>query len=149
MLLFEKGDILNSGTEALVNTVNTEGIMGKGIALEFKEAFPKNYELYRQACEDGKVKIGKMLVYETRTFTNPHYIINFPTKKHWRNPSKLEYIRKGLVDLERIINKYGIKSIAIPPLGCGNGKLNWHDVKPLIVNAVKNIEGLDAIIFEP
>ena len=149
MIKFRKGDIINADVEALVNTVNTEGVMGKGIALEFKQHFPKNYEFYRKACENGEVEIGKMLVYETGKLTYPHFIINFPTKKHWKNPSKLEYINEGLIDLSRIIKQYEIKSIAIPPLGCGNGKLNWNEVKPLIINAVENIDNLKTDIFEP
>src|SRR3990172_4946355 len=149
MIKFRKGDIINADVEALVNTVNTEGVMGKGIALEFKQHFPKNYEFYRKAYENGEVEIGKMLVYETGKLTYPHFIINFPTKKHWKNPSKLEYINEGLIDLSRIIKQYEIKSIAIPPLGCGNGKLNWNEVKPLIINAVENIDNLKTDIFEP
>lgn len=149
MKTFKKGELLNSDVEALVNTVNTEGVMGKGIALEFKEAFPKNYELYREACKLGKLETGKMFIYETGNLTYPHFIINFPTKKHWRNPSKLEYIKSGLKDLENIIKKYKIKSIAIPPLGCGNGKLNWRDVKPLIESSIDKFPELNAIIFEP
>lgn len=149
MITLKKGELLNSEAEALVNTVNTEGVMGKGIALEFKEAFPKNYEKYREACKDGKIETGKMFVFETGSLTYPHYIINFPTKKHWRNPSKLEYIKDGLEDLERVIKKLKIKSIAIPPLGCGNGKLNWKDVKPLIESSINKFPEINALIFEP
>jgi len=149
MIEFRKGDILNADVEALVNTVNTEGVMGKGIALEFKEAFPKNYEIYREACYNGKVRVGEMLVYATDKITFPHYIINFPTKKEWKKPSKIEYIENGLKDLVNVIQDNKIKSIAIPPLGCGNGKLNWNEVKLLIVDAISQINGLKTVIFEP
>lgn len=149
MLTFKEGEILNSEADALVNTVNTEGVMGKGIALEFKESFPENFKLYKEACEKGEVRIGKMFVTKPQQITNPKYIINFPTKKHWRYPSKIEYIQKGLKDLKNVISKYHIESIAIPPLGCGSGKLNWHEVKPLITRTVEQIPDLEAIVFEP
>jgi len=149
MIVFQKGDIINANAEALVNTVNTEGVMGKGIALEFKESFPENFRLYKKACDNGEIETGKMFVTHTNRLDNPKYIINFPTKKHWRNPSKIEYIKDGLEDLEKTIKRYQISSIAIPPLGCGNGKLNWNTVKPLIENTLKKINHVDAIIYEP
>ena len=144
-----KGNIIETDAEALVNTVNTKGVMGAGIALQFKKAFPENFKLYEKASKDDKVQIGKIFVTETGKITNPKYIINFPTKQHWRYPSKLEWIKEGLVDLRNFIIQKKLKSIAIPPLGCGNGKLNWDDVKPLIVNAVSGIEDLNTLIFEP
>jgi len=149
MIEFKKGDILNENAEALVNTVNTEGVMGKGIALEFKESFPENFKLYKIACDNGTLTTGKMLITPTNRLDNPKYIINFPTKKHWRYPSKIEYIKEGLIDLESVIKKYEIKSIAVPPLGCGNGKLNWKDVKPLIENTLNKIKDIKAIVYEP
>ncbi|MBP9096076.1 MAG: macro domain-containing protein [Ignavibacteria bacterium] len=149
MIKFIVGDIINADSEALVNTVNTEGVMGKGIALEFKESFPENYKLYKKACDAGEIKTGNMFVTHTNRLDNPKYIINFPTKQHWRNPSKIEYIKEGLIDLEKVINDYEIKSIAIPPLGCGNGKLNWKVVKPLIEKTLSGIDDINAIVYEP
>jgi O-acetyl-ADP-ribose deacetylase (regulator of RNase III) len=129
MLTYKKGDILKEQTEAIVNTVNTVGVMGKGIALQFKERYPENYRIYKKACEEDKVETGKMFVTETGQLLNPHYIINFPTKEHWRNPSKMEYITEGLKDLVKVISDKNINSIALPPLGCGNGGLEWQKVK--------------------
>ena len=147
--LNKNGNIIETDAEALVNTVNTVGVMGKGVALQFKKAYPDNFKKYEKAAKDNKVQIGKVFVTETGKFTNPKYIINFPTKKHWRYPSKLEWIKEGLIDLQAFILKNNIKSIAIPPLGCGNGKLNWRDVKPLIEKALADIEGLTTYLFEP
>jgi O-acetyl-ADP-ribose deacetylase (regulator of RNase III) len=128
VLRFVRGDILEAPTEALVNTVNTVGVMGKGVALAFKRRFPDNYEFYRQACERGEVEIGRMLVFETGRL-QPHYIINFPTKRHWRERSKLVYIEQRLRDLVRKVRDLGIRSIAVPALGCGNGGLDWAQVR--------------------
>ncbi|MCU0427573.1 MAG: macro domain-containing protein [Candidatus Kapabacteria bacterium] len=130
-MTFTQGNILEIHAEALVNTVNLQGVMGKGIALAFKKQFPKNFKLYKAAAEAGELAMGKMFVTETDELT-PHYIINFPTKDHWRYPSKLSYIEEGLQDLVRIIREKNIRSIVVPPLGCGNGKLRWSDVHPLI-----------------
>jgi len=149
MYKLTKGEIINSETEAIVNTVNTEGVMGKGIALEFKEVFPMNYKKYREACKKGEVIVGKMFVTETDELTNPKFIINFPTKKEWRYPSRIEYIKEGLKDLRNVISNNNIKSISIPPLGCGNGKLNWNDVKPLIIDSIKDLQNVEVVIFEP
>lgn len=145
----KKGNIVDTDAEALVNTVNTEGVMGAGIALQFKKAFPDNFKLYENAAKSGKINIGKIFVTETGSITNPKYIINFPTKKHWRYPSKLTWVKEGLVDLQNFIVKKKIKSIAIPPLGCGNGKLDWNDVKPLILEAIGGIDNLQVFLFEP
>ena len=120
---FLQGNLLESKVEALVNTVNTVGVMGKGIALMFKESFPANFLAYEDACKCKNVKIGRMFVTENRAFEGPHWIINFPTKKHWRQPSKLEWIIEGLQDLRRVIQEHQIRSIALPPLGSGNGGL--------------------------
>src|SRR5271157_2289289 len=127
------GNLLAADVDALVNTVNTEGVMGKGLALQFKKAFPENFASYERACEAGEVVPGRMHI--VPRLTSPRFIINFPTKKLWRNPSKLEYVRDGLRDLVLHVQRLDIKSIAIPPLGCGNGGLNWAEVKPLIVQA--------------
>lgn len=132
MIQYKHSNLLLSNAEALVNTVNTVGIMGKGIALQFKESFPLNFKLYQKACKAGQVQIGSMFVTETGQFTGPKYIINFPTKTDWRSNTRIEYIEEGLNDLIKIIQEKHIQSIAIPPLGCGNGGLDWKDVKPLM-----------------
>jgi O-acetyl-ADP-ribose deacetylase (regulator of RNase III) len=149
MIELKKGDILKEETEAVVNTVNTKGVMGKGIALQFKERFPENYRRYKKACEAGDVETGKMFVTETGLLLNPRYVINFPTKEHWKNPSKMEYIHKGLHDLVRVIQNKNITSISIPPLGCGNGGLDWNVVRPAIENALSNIANLHIVLYEP
>ena len=143
------GSLLSEDTEALVNTVNTVGVMGKGVALQFKEKYPLNYKLYREACEEKKVEIGKMFITETGQIGHPKYIINFPTKQHWKGFSKLEYVEKGLDNLVNLINSLNIKSIAIPPLGCGNGGLQWSVVKPLILSKLSEIKDLDIALYEP
>jgi len=129
-------NLLDADVEALVNTVNTVGVMGKGLALQFKRRFPSNYEVYAGACRRGEVQVGRMLVVKTVRHTAPRFIINFPTKKHWRDPSRLEYVRAGLIALVSEVKTRGIRSIAIPPLGCGNGGLAWSEVRPLINRAV-------------
>ena len=150
MISFHNSNLLKSDAEALVNTVNTVGIMGKGVALQFKEHFPLNYKLYQKACEAGEVKLGKMFVTETGQLTGPRYVINFPTKADWRSFSKLSHIAEGLDDLVRVIEEKNIKSIAVPPLGCGNGGLDWKDVKPLIVSKLSTLAPIVQIeIFEP
>lgn len=149
MIKYTTGNILESNAEALVNTVNTVGVMGKGIALAFKKAFPDNYKIYRTICQNKEFSTGQMLVTETGQFL-PRYIINFPTKEHWRNRSKVEYVEKGMTDLVRVINKKDIKSIAIPPLGCGNGGLEWSVVKAIILNALEEVKHeVEVIIYEP
>ncbi|MDQ3231917.1 MAG: macro domain-containing protein [Pseudobdellovibrionaceae bacterium] len=149
MFDFTTGNILESGAEAVVNTVNCVGIMGKGIALQFKKAFPANFESYKEACKLGQVKVGKMFVFKTQGVINPKYIINFPTKDHWKGKSRMEYIESGLNDLREVIKYYDLKSIAIPPLGCGLGGLDWQKVKPLIQDKLKDFENVNIIVFEP
>lgn len=149
MIRFTKGNLLKAEAEALVNTVNIVGVMGKGIALMFKEAFPDNTKQYEAACKNGKVKVGQMFVVRSTQMFGPKWIINFPTKKHWRHPTKMEWVSEGLIDLRRVIIENHIKSIAIPPLGCGNGGLDWEDVRNEIVNVLSNIEDVEIIIFEP
>lgn len=149
MITFKVGNIIESQTEALVNTVNTVGIMGKGIALAFRKAFPNVYDEYLKAVNSSEIVIGKVQVVETK-FISPVYVINFPTKKHWRHPSKIEYIESGLKSLVNVISSYNIKSISIPPLGCGNGKLDWKEVKPLMLKYLNPLqEEIDIIIYEP
>jgi O-acetyl-ADP-ribose deacetylase (regulator of RNase III) len=143
------GDILKADAEAIVNTVNCVGIMGRGIALQFKKAFPANFRAYALACESGEVQPGKMFVYDTGSFTNPRYVINFPTKRHWKGKSRMEDIESGLVALAREVSDRGIKSVAIPPLGAGLGGLEWNDVRPRIEAALRNLPNLDVLIYEP
>jgi len=149
MATFTQGNLLEADVEAVVNTVNTVGIMGKGIALMFKEQFPRNFEAYARACDAGEVSIGKMFVTENKELFGPRWIINFPTKTHWRVKTKIEWVEEGLKDLVRVIREKQIHSIAIPPLGCGNGGLDWREVRPLIVSAFETVEGVNAIVYEP
>lgn len=142
-------NLLDADVEALVNTVNTVGVMGKGLALQFKQRFPANFKVYAEACRRGEVQVGRMLVVETGLYKGPRYIINFPTKVHWRDPSQIAYIQAGLTALVQEIQHRAIQSLAIPPLGCGNGGLSWVQVKPLIEQAVKALSGVHMEIFEP
>lgn len=149
MIYFVEGDLLESKTEALVNTVNTVGISGKGIALQFKNLFPNNDKLYKKACKDGTIAIGKLFVTEEESlFNNKKIIINFPTKTEWRKPSEYPYIEKGLTDLVDIIKERKIKSIAIPPLGAGNGGLIWSNVVGLIEKYLSEVD-CEIYIFQP
>jgi len=144
------GDLLRQDTDALVNTVNTAGIMGKGIALQFKRAWPEMYRAYEAACQRGEVKLGKMHVWDTGSLTPPRFIINFPTKQHWRSRSQLADVESGLIDLVRVIEEHDLKSVAIPPLGCGNGGLDWADVEPLIHRGLAQIsDRVDIRVFAP
>ncbi|CAN5119437.1 macro domain-containing protein [soil metagenome] len=149
MITFASGDLLQSGAEAIINTVNCVGVMGKGIALQFKQAFPRNYDAYRRACEAGEVRLGEMFVFDTGSMINPRWIINFPTKGHWKANSRLEDIVTGLEDLKRVIVDRGIRSIAVPPLGCGNGGLDWRDVEPAIRQALGDLTDVDVRLFAP
>jgi O-acetyl-ADP-ribose deacetylase (regulator of RNase III) len=148
MIRFASGDILTAPAEALVNTVNCVGVMGRGIALQFKNAYPDNFKAYAAACSRGEVQPGKMLTFETGKFV-PKYIINFPTKRHWRGKSRIEDIDLGLQALAAEINERKIKSIAIPPLGSGLGGLNWLDVRPKIEEALAHLNDVDVVVFEP
>jgi O-acetyl-ADP-ribose deacetylase (regulator of RNase III) len=148
MITPAEGNLLQAPADALINTVNTEGVMGKGIALQFKEAFDLNYRLYRQACKEQRIRVGKMFVTETHELIGPRFIVNFPTKQHWKEKSRLEYITDGLEDLKRVIVEYGITSVAMPPLGCGNGGLDWQQVRPLIVQALADV-AIPIQLYEP
>ena len=143
------GNLLTADAEALVNTVNTVGVMGKGIALQFKRAFPANYRVYRTACARGELRMGEMLLFDTGVLGPRRYVINFPTKEHWRGRSRLEDIRSGLHALVDLIRERGITSVAIPALGCGNGGLAWDDVRPLIERACQRIPDVRAVLFAP
>lgn len=150
MITYTTGNLLDAKVEAVVNTVNTVGVMGKGIALMFKEAFPDNFKAYEAACRDKRVELGKMFVTERRDLLGgPRWIINFPTKAHWRFPSQIEWVREGLNDLRQVISSRNIRSIAIPPLGSGNGGLDWRQVKPLIEQALGSLDGVDVVVYEP
>ena len=149
MIEYTKGNLLEADVDALVNTVNTVGVMGKGIALMFKEAFPENYEAYSAACKAGDVRTGEMFVTEHNDLVGPRWIINFPTKQHWRSRTKIEWIDQGLKDLKRVIVEKGIQSIGLPPLGSGNGGLNWQDVKPRIERELADLNDVRVVVFEP
>ncbi len=149
MIRVKTGDILAEDAEALVNTVNCVGVMGRGIALQFKKAFPENFRAYAEACGRGEVRPGRMFVFDTLRLTNPRYIINFPTKRHWRANSRIEDIQAGLMDLVAAVREREIRSIAVPPLGSGLGGLEWSDVRPLIEKALRGFDDLDAVVFEP
>jgi O-acetyl-ADP-ribose deacetylase (regulator of RNase III) len=148
-LEYRTGDILQADTEALVNTVNCVGIMGRGIALQFKDAFPANFEAYASACGRGEVQPGRMFVFETGFLHNPKYIVNFPTKRHWRGKSRIDDIASGLQALSSEIRQRKIGSIAVPPLGSGLGGLAWREVRPLIESALGGLDGVHVIVFEP
>lgn len=149
MIEFTKGNILNADVEALVNTVNCVGFMGRGIAAQFKRSFPENFKSYEAACKRKEVVPGKMLVFATGRLTNPRFIVNFPTKRHWRGKSRIEDIESGLKALVKEVAERNIKSIAVPPLGCGLGGLNWRDVRPLIEHAFAHAEATRVVVFEP
>lgn len=149
MIHFITGNLFDSKAQALVNTVNTQGVMGKGIALQFREAYPENYRLYRDACSKGQVVTGRMFVTQARELDGTvRTIINFPTKRLWRNPSEFSFIADGLADLCRIIEDQHITSVAIPPLGTNNGGLDWNVVKPMMVQALTPLN-CDVTIYEP
>lgn len=149
MIKLAHGDLLQSGAEAIINTVNCVGVMGKGIALQFKQEFPGNYEAYRRACDAGEVRLGEMFVFDTGSMINPRWIINFPTKGHWKAKSRIEDIASGLKDLKRVIETLGVRSIAVPPLGCGNGGLDWPDVEPMIRTALGDLDDVEVMLFPP
>ena len=140
---------MTAEAEALVNTVNCVGVMGRGIALQFKEHFPENFKAYASACKREEVRPGQMFITERGGLGLPHYLINFPTKRHWKGKSRLSDIEAGLKALTADIERLGIKSIALPPLGAGLGGLDWADVRPLIVAALSNLPGVRVIVYEP
>ena len=149
MFEYKTGDLLAEDAEAHVNAVNCVGVMDGGIALHFKNAYPDNFNAYENACKLGEVRPGRMFVFETGNSTSPRYIVNFPTKNHWRDPSRMEDIDAGLNDLKEVVRNKGIKSIAMPALGCGFGGLDWDDVRPRIEEAFSGFKDLNVIIFQP
>jgi O-acetyl-ADP-ribose deacetylase (regulator of RNase III) len=151
-ITFKRGDMFTDASEALVNTVNCVGVMGKGVALEFKKRWPENFFAYRDACEERWLVPGKLLVHEIGSgllADRPKYIVNFPTKNHWRAPSKINYISDGLDELADWLSNVKISSIAMPPLGCGNGGLEWKKVRPLIESKLSNISNVNIFVYEP
>ena len=149
MIKYTKGNLLESPEEALVNTVNTVGVMGKGIALQFKEAFPSNFKAYLKACKNGTLMPGKLLVFKEENILGEKIIVNFPTKTEWFKKSQYQFIEDGLIELANIIGKHQIKSIAIPPLGCGHGGLKWEKVKSLIEKYLSPLTEIEIVVYEP
>jgi O-acetyl-ADP-ribose deacetylase (regulator of RNase III) len=149
MIEYKTGDLLQDHSDALVNTVNCVGVMGRGIALQFKNAFPKNFNEYENACRHRDVQPGRMFVHATGELMPPRFIINFPTKRHWRGKSRIEDIEAGLEALRDTIQEYGIRSIAIPPLGSGLGGLDWNQVKSLIEKLLAPITDVQIVVYEP
>lgn len=149
MLTYTKGNLLHAGAEALVNTVNTVGVMGKGVALMFRDTFPENFRAYEVACKAGEVQTGRMFVTESQALAGPRWIVNFPTKQHWRQPSRMEWVTEGLKDLRRVITEKQMRSVALPPLGCGNGGLDWDEVRPEIEKALADLQDVEVIVYEP
>lgn len=149
MIKFTQGDLFRSDVEAIVNTVNCVGIMGRGIALQFKKAYPANFAAYAEACNNKEVQPGKMFVFNTQQLTNPHFIINFPTKRHWKGASRIEDIESGLNALVTTIQENHIKSIAIPPLGAGLGGLEWALVREKIEQYLSRLNGVHILVYEP
>ncbi|MFZ4778903.1 MAG: type II toxin-antitoxin system antitoxin DNA ADP-ribosyl glycohydrolase DarG [Terrimicrobiaceae bacterium] len=149
MIELNQGNILMADAEALVNTVNCIGFMGKGIALQFKKAYPQNFDAYHKACTAGEVQPGRMFIVNLHSMLNPKYVVNFPTKRHWRGNSRYEDIASGLEALVVEVRQRGIQSIAIPPLGCGLGGLDWNKVRPMIEEAFASLPGVRVVLFEP
>ncbi len=149
MIVQVKGNILHDQSEAIINTVNTVGVMGKGLALQFKKAFPENFKVYKRACDKKELVTGQVLTVLLESLSPPYYIINFPTKSHWKGNSKLEYIEEGLVDLKREVKRLGLKSVAIPPLGSGLGGLNWSDVESLINGSLATMPEVEWRVYPP
>lgn len=149
MTEFTRGDILKADAEALVNTVNCVGIMGRGIALQFRKAYPENFKAYKALCDRKALAPGQVYVFDLNRFENPRYIINFPTKKHWKGKSRMEYIEAGLKSLVTETRERRIRSVALPPLGCGLGGLYWKEVRPLIEKAFHSLPEVRVMVFEP
>lgn len=149
MITYIQGNLLEADVEALVNTVNTVGVMGKGIALMFKERFPANMAAYAEACKKQQVQTGKMFVTKTGELMEPRWIVNFPTKQHWRARSQMQWVIDGLADLRHFIEQNEVRSIAIPPLGSGNGGLNWAEVKPYVEKALGDLADVNILVYEP
>ena len=142
MIKYIEGDIFSTPAQTIVNPVNTVGVMGKGLALDFKKRYPEMFNRYKKICEMKQLTTGKLMLY----YAPDHWILLFPTKEHWRNPSKLEYIENGLAAFVKKYSDKDIQSIAFPKLGCGNGELNWEDVKPIMEKYLSNLN-IDVYIY--
>lgn len=149
MITYHKGNILHDQADAIINTVNTVGVMGKGLALQFKKAFPDNFKVYKKACDDKSLVTGIVLPVSLDSINSPFYIINFPTKAHWKGQSKLEYIESGLESLKAEVRRLGLKSVAIPALGSGLGGLPWHEVEQVIQTSLAELPDVDWRIYPP
>jgi O-acetyl-ADP-ribose deacetylase (regulator of RNase III) len=149
MIELRRGDILKQDAEALVNTVNCVGVMGRGVALQFRRAYPENYKAYREACVRGEVQPGRMFVFDLNRLVNPRLSIDFPTKRHWKGKSRIEYVHSGLQDLVKVLRQHEVHSVAVPPLRCGLGGLDWRTVRPMIEEALSALPGLHVYLFEP
>ena len=149
MIQFKSGDIFAVNAEAIVNPVNCVGVMGGGLALQFKTRYPENLRAYAEACQADEVQPGRMFVFETNISVNPRYIVNFPTKRHWQDDSRIDDIEDGLSDLARIIRDLDIRSIAVPALGCGLGGLPWNAVRNQIEGALGDFNDVEITVFEP
>jgi O-acetyl-ADP-ribose deacetylase (regulator of RNase III) len=149
MIQVAEGNLLKAEAEALVNTVNCVGVMGKGIALQFRQAFPENFRVYKRACDAGELRPGQVLAVPAGTLVGPKLIFNVATKQHWRHGSQLEWIREGVKNLVEEVRAHGIKSVAVPPLGCGNGGLDWQEVRPIIEEAFEAIPEVRVFLFPP
>lgn len=143
------GDLLDAEVDALVNTVNTVGVMGKGLALQFRRAYPAMFAEYAKEARAGQVRLGRMHVWDNRAGEMPRYIVNFPTKGHWRDRSRLADIETGLEDLAAVVTRLGVASIAVPPLGCGLGGLAWAQVRPLIERTFAGMPDVDVRLYVP
>ena len=148
MIRFVQGDLFASGSEALVNPVNCVGVMGKGLALQFRRLFPANFEAYREACTRREVRPGRCFVFDAGA-GRPRFVVNFPTKRHWRDRSRIEDIAAGLDDLAAILDRRAIGSVAVPALGCGLGGLPWPRVRCLLLDRLASCEGVSILVYEP
>ena len=149
MIIFQRGDIFLDDAQALVNPVNCVGVMGKGLALQFKKRFPENFDRYARACRLGQVEPGSMMIHEEAEGSSPRYLVNFPTKRHWRDESRLEDIENGIRALAREIQERGIRSVAVPALGSGLGGLDWRDVRREIQRGMEDLEDVRITVYEP
>ena len=148
MIRFAQGNIFHSDCQALVNPVNCVGVMGKGLALQFKQRFPTVFSSYAEACRAGQLVPGRMHLFDTSS-PQPRYIVNFPTKRHWRDTARLDDVRRGLSALAGVITANDIRSIAVPPVGCGLGGLSWHDVRQLIDHHLSPLDHVDIVVYGP